>query len=136
MMPPVTAWAVRDQDDGLFARQRLDLRHDIIFAFYIDIGRGFIKDIDRAVMQQGAGQRQTLPLTARKIAAALVKLGVQPVFAAQKVRQPYLLQHGPQGGIVRRGRGHAQVVGHRAFEQVAAQADQRHVLQQGGVLDR
>ena len=85
-------------------------------------------------MQQGAGQGQALPLAAGKIAAALVQLGVQPVFAAQEVRQPHLLQHSPQGVVVRRGRGHAQVLGHRAFEQVAAQADQRYIFEQGGFL--
>ena len=83
--------AVGDQDDSLFACQCLDLGHDVVLALHVDIGRSFIKDIDRAVMQQGAGQDQALPLAAGKIAAALVQLGVQSVFAAQEVRQPHLL---------------------------------------------
>ena len=71
--------AMGNQNDRLAPGQTMDARHDIVLALYVDIRRCFVKDIDGAVMQQGAGQRQTLPLAAGRVAAAFGQLGVQAI---------------------------------------------------------
>ena len=98
---------VRNQDDRLAPGQPVDARHNVILALDINIRRGFVKDIDGAIMQQGAGQCQTLPLPAGQVAAALGQRGVQAVLPAQEVRKIHLLQCAPQRAIIGVRRGHA-----------------------------
>lgn len=127
--------AMGNQNDRLAPGQTMDARHDIVLALYVDIGRGFVKYIDGAVMQQGAGQRQTLPLAAGQVAAALGQLGVQAILAAQEICEVDLFQRAPQCAVVSVGCGHPQVVCHRTLEQVAAQADEGHVFQKVCFVD-
>ena len=63
----------------------MDLRHDVVFAFYIDVGGRFVEDVHRTVVQQRAGERQPLALTAGEVAPFFGHERVQPVFAAQEI---------------------------------------------------
>ena len=127
--------AVGNQDDRLAPGQPVDARHDVVLALHVDVGRCLVKNVDGTVMQQCAGQCQPLPLAAGQVAAALGQRGVQSVHRAQEVRQIHLLQRAPQRTVVCVGRGHPQVVGHRTFKEVAAQADERYIFEQAGLAD-
>lgn len=75
---------VGNKNNCLALCQSVNLTHDVVFAFHIYIGSGFIKDINRAVVEQSSCQRQTLTLTAGKVAALLGKLCVETGFALEK----------------------------------------------------
>ncbi len=122
--------AVGNQDDGLLPRQPMNLPHDVVLTLHIDIGGGFIENIDRAVVEQGPGQRQSLALAAGKVGGLLRQGRVQSVLAFQEVRQLYPLQHGPQLAVGSAWPGRGQVFPHGAFEQVALVADVGQVLHQ------
>ena len=64
---------VRDQQHRLPARQCVNLRHDVVLALNVDVRRSLVEDVHRTVVQQRAGERKALALTARKVLAALGK---------------------------------------------------------------
>ena len=86
---------VGDEQDSFGAGELMDLLHDVVFALHVNVGCGLVKEIDRAVVEQGTGQCQTLALTAGQVAALLGQLGVQTGLAAQKVCQTGALHHRP-----------------------------------------
>ena len=53
---------VRDHDDRLIARQRLDRPLQPVFVFRIDVRRRFVQDDNGRVFQHGAGNGDALPL--------------------------------------------------------------------------
>ena len=121
---------VGDQNDGFVLCQRVDLLHNVVFTFYVDVGCGFVEDVNRAVVEQCPGQSQPLALAAGKVAGLFVQPGVQSLLTAQEVRQLHLFQHGPQTLVVRFGPAHPQIVPDGALEQIALMADIGEVLHQ------
>ena len=112
--------AVADQNDGMGARQAINRGHDGFLGFDVDVARGLVKDVDRAVAQGRAGQGQALALTARKVLRALGKPRVQTVLLAHKIGKIGQLKGGPQVFVGSVGRRHQEVVPHRACKQMRA----------------
>ena len=115
--------AVGDQNDRLSFSQCMDLSHDVVFTLHIDIGGGFIENIDRAVMEQRSRQGQALALTAGEVGCLFVQKGIQPFFASQEVGQIYLLQHLPESILSGIGPSHQKILPDGSLEQVALMAD-------------
>lgn len=79
-------------------------------------------------MQQCAGQCQPLPLAAGQVAAALVS-GVSSPSIERRKSARFTCSSAPHSAPSSApGRGHPQVVGHRTFKEVAAQADERYIF--------
>ena len=90
--------AMRDHDDGLRARQLMDDLDDGSLALRIDVRRGLVEHVRRRISEQGASQRESLPLTTRKVSAFLryrciepARLLHEPLCAAATKRLPQLL---------------------------------------------
>ena len=79
--------AVRDQDHRFGACHGADAFHNVVFTLHVDVGSGFVKDIHRAVVQDGPGQGQALALPAGQIGPPLGHRGIKPLFAAEEIRQ-------------------------------------------------
>ena len=75
--------AMRDHDDGLRARQLMDDLDDGSLALRIDVRRGLVEHVRRRISEQGASQRESLPLTTRLLH--------EPFCAAATKRLPQLL---------------------------------------------
>ena len=60
-----------NQDHRLGFCQPADFRHNVVFALHIDVGGGFVKEIDGAVVEQRPGQGQPLALAPREIGGLL-----------------------------------------------------------------
>ncbi|KPY99772.1 Transposase, family [Pseudomonas syringae pv. aptata] len=69
--------AVRDGDHGLALHQRLQALLNRRFDFRVECRGGFVHDQDRRVLEQHAGDRDTLALTAGQLDAALTDMGVE-----------------------------------------------------------
>ena len=89
---------MRDHDDGLRARQLMDDLDDGSLALRIDVRRGLVEHVRRRISEQGASQRESLPLTTRKVSAFLryrciepARLLHEPFCAAATKRLPQLL---------------------------------------------
>src|SRR6266566_1651457 len=67
---------MRDQDHGSVAHQVPHGAEDLRLGFGVDGARGLVEDEHRTVLQEGAGQRDALPLASRELRAALTDLGV------------------------------------------------------------
>ena len=86
-------------------------------------------------MQQRPREREPLALPARKVRGLFEELRLQPVLAAQEIRQIDALQHRPERAVVRAGRAHQKVFAHRALEEVALVADIGQLLHQAVLRD-
>ena len=81
-------------------------------------------------MEQRPRQRQPLALPPRQVGRPLQKGRVQPLLAAEKVRQFDPLQDGPHLCLIGCGASHAQVFPDGPLEQIALMAHIGHVFQQ------
>ena len=78
-------------------------------------------------MQDGAGKRKALALTAGEVGRALGEACVQPLLAPQVVGQVGHLERRPELFLGDARRGHEEVVAHRARKEPGAQAHVGHV---------
>ena len=60
---------MRDGDDGPARRESFERHLDLLFRFGIERGRGFVEEQDRRILQERAGDGETLLLSAREHAA-------------------------------------------------------------------
>lgn len=51
--------AVGNENHRLGLRQGVNLLHNVIFTFYVNVGSSFVKNVHRAVVEQGSGQGQS-----------------------------------------------------------------------------
>ena len=65
--------AVRDEQHRLAPGEGVDLGHDVVLTLHVDVRRGLVKDVYRAVVQQRASKGETLALAAGEVLAALGK---------------------------------------------------------------
>ena len=71
--------AVRNDQRGVLAGEALDGIGNQHFAFGVESAGGFIKQQHRAVRENGAGDGDALPLTARQTHAAFAEFRLKPV---------------------------------------------------------
>jgi len=92
---------------------------------------GLVQDQDRRVLQEGAGDRHALPLSARQLHAALAHPRGQPV---RQARDEFAERRAVQGAVhIRVGNvapGQADVRLQRVVEQIRVLRDQRDVAAQ------
>lgn len=81
------------------------------------------------------GQSQPLTLPSGEVGALFGHRGLQPLFAAQKIRQLHLLQRLPQGLVAGIRGSHAQVLCHGALEQPGGKAYGGDLLHPAGKAD-
>jgi len=110
--------AVCHHDYGVLAGERRDDLADCGFACGVHIARRLVKDIDRRVVQQGAGHAHALALAARKVGAALVNHHVEPAVGLHKGRHARAVECVHELGIGGAGLGEQQVVAQGAGKQV------------------
>jgi hypothetical protein len=113
------AGAVTDQDDGAGRHQGLDGGQDLCRGDRIQVRGGLIEQQQRRVPQEGAGQRDPLPLPRRQPRCAFTQRGGIPT--RQRLDE---LRCTSQGGgpldrfAARRRLAERDVLGRRASEQV------------------
>ena len=110
------------------------LAHDVVLALHVYVAGGLVEDVDLAVVQQRAGERQALALSSGEVGRALGELRVQAVLAAQEVREVHALQHLPKLGVGRVRLAHQQIRAHAAFEKVAPVAYIGHGAHQAALV--
>ena len=86
---------MRDQDHGSAAHQVPHRAEDFRLGFGVDGARGLVEDEHRTVLQEGAGQRDALPLASGELRAALTDLGV---VAARQAHDELVGVGGVRGG--------------------------------------
>ena len=64
------AHAVRDHERGAVAGEFFEHLEDELLAFDVDLAGGFVEEQDFGVAEDGAGERDALPLAAGEAAAA------------------------------------------------------------------
>ena len=84
--------SVRNKQHRLGLFQLVDNLQDPLFTFDIDIGSRFVKDIDGAIEKEGACQCKPLALSAGKVRAAFLQLGVQALLRIQKISEVYFFK--------------------------------------------
>ena len=110
---------MRNHDDRMAASQLARGRNNGSLAFGIDIARGFIEDINRGIVQQGARKRQPLALAARKIRALGGDAHIKAARLAHETSETAFFKSLPQLFIGRIGLGKQQIRAQRALEHVA-----------------
>ena len=121
---------VGDEQHCLFPCQLPDDGHDVVLALHVDVGGGLVEKVHRAAPQKAPGQGQPLPLPAGEVASPFQQLGGKPLLPPEEGCQVHLFQRLPQlllGGV---RAGQAQVLLHRALEEIALVADVGDVFQQ------
>ena len=113
----------------------MNLLHNIIFAFRVDVGGSLVKDVNGAVMEQRSCQRQTLALTAGEIGCLFVQHRIESLFVSEEVGKIYLLQRLPERVISGIGPGHQQILPDGTLEKIAVMADVGEVFHQAFLAD-
>ena len=117
--------AVGNDNDALGLGKLADVLQNHGFAFYINVARCFVKNINVFVGNKVYRQSQTLPLSAGKIGGVLGNDLVQPAVLPQKICQIDLLQGGVDFRVSDIGLGKAEVCPHGFVKNVGVVADHR-----------
>ena len=115
--------AVRDEDHRLPAGQRPDPVHDDLFALHVNVAGRLVKDIDRAVMQQGSRKGKSLFLSAREVLCVFRQPQVQGALFAGECIHPAGPKHFQEPLIGGRRIAHEEVVPDRSLKEIAGRPD-------------
>ena len=126
---------MRDQDDGLCLCQSVDHLHDHLLTLRVNVGCGFIEDIDRRVVEQRPRDGKSLALSAGEITPLLKNRGLKPLLIPEKSPQVDLSKSFFHLFLRSVRFSHPQIVFHSPLKQITVVADQSNPFHQALLPD-